>query len=77
MDLKIVAVNRIPKQSNVIDCGVFVLKYIETVLSPTKVSWAMRKGWQSDMSRFRAEITFDILRIFHDLVLENIDNLET
>ncbi|KAK8950113.1 hypothetical protein KSP40_PGU022059 [Platanthera guangdongensis] len=77
MEWKIVAVNGIPKQSNGIDCRVFVLKYMETVLSPTEVSWAMRKGWQLDMPHFRAEITADILRIFHDLVLENIDNLET
>ncbi|KAK8928459.1 putative ubiquitin-like-specific protease 1B [Platanthera zijinensis] len=77
MDWKIIPVNGIPKQSNGYDCGVFVLKYMETVLSPTEVSWAIRMGWQSDMPRFRAEITADILRIFHYLVLENIDYLET
>ncbi|KAK8939321.1 hypothetical protein KSP40_PGU013319 [Platanthera guangdongensis] len=77
LDWKIKDVHGIPKQANGIDCGVFVLKYMETVLSPKEVPWATTKGWHSDMSRYRAELTAEILRIFHDLVLENIENLET
>ncbi|KAK8936101.1 Ubiquitin-like-specific protease 1A [Platanthera zijinensis] len=77
LDWKIEDVPGIPKQANGFDCGVFVLKYMETTLSPKEVSWASTKGWHSNMPRYRAEITAEILRIFHDLVLKNIDNLET
>lgn len=72
LDWKIVPIHGIPKQSNGFDCGVFVLKYMEAALSPTEVQWETKMGWQDEMPRFRAEITADILRVFHDLVLANI-----
>ncbi|KAK8914222.1 hypothetical protein KSP39_PZI024044 [Platanthera zijinensis] len=68
LDWKILSVQEISKEDNEIDCGVSVLKYMEAALSPKEAAWKRKKGWQAEMPRFRAEITADILCVFHDLV---------
>lgn len=53
----------IPQQENHVDCGVFVVKYMERIAQRGPVDWKECKDWQSQMSYFRAQICADILKI--------------
>ncbi|KAK8940126.1 Ubiquitin-like-specific protease 1D [Platanthera guangdongensis] len=43
LDWKIEPVEGIPKQRNEIDCGVFVLKFMEAALSTSEIAWEKTK----------------------------------
>ncbi|KAK8953750.1 putative ubiquitin-like-specific protease 1B [Platanthera guangdongensis] len=62
-ECEISMVDSAPQQMNRYDCGVFVLKYMEAMTSANKINW---EHWQSKMSRFRAELTDEILQNFAD-----------
>ncbi|XP_020578200.1 ubiquitin-like-specific protease 1 isoform X2 [Phalaenopsis equestris] len=62
----VVMTRGIPVQSNSYDCGVYVCKYMETLVRKEKVNWAEKKDWQELMHLFRAEIVYDICKFALD-----------
>ncbi|KAK8947930.1 Ubiquitin-like-specific protease ESD4 [Platanthera guangdongensis] len=66
-------VDDLPQQDNGNDCGVFVMKFMEAVLSTKTVAWKELKNWCEEMPTFRAEITANIFRAFSN-VIESNDN---
>ncbi|PKA60588.1 hypothetical protein AXF42_Ash019481 [Apostasia shenzhenica] len=56
-------VQKIPRQFNSNDCGIFVLKYIERLLDKSTDGWTWTEymNWQDNMCLIRAEIAYEIL----------------
>ncbi|PKU70175.1 hypothetical protein MA16_Dca010296 [Dendrobium catenatum] len=50
----------LPAQENNVDCGMFVCKYMETVIQYNNIEWDMHNNWQSNMALFRAEFAYAI-----------------
>ncbi|KAI0520210.1 hypothetical protein KFK09_007681 [Dendrobium nobile] len=51
----------IPTQTNGYDCGMFICKYMETVIQPNSVKWELLLDLQAEMPKFRAELAFMLL----------------
>ncbi|XP_020573215.1 sentrin-specific protease 2-like isoform X1 [Phalaenopsis equestris] len=58
----VVMTRGIPVQSNSYDCGVYVCKYMETLVRKEKVNWAEKKDWQELMHLFIVEIVYEICK---------------
>jgi len=63
----------LPQQENGHDCGVFVCKYMEFVLRCKPIDWTKYHDWQAKMHRFRAEIAYNIIEAFYDLIKTKIE----
>ncbi|KAK8930795.1 Ubiquitin-like-specific protease ESD4 [Platanthera zijinensis] len=61
-------VDDLPQQDNGDDCGVFVMKYMEAVMSSKTVVWKETIDWCKEMPKFRAQITANIFRAFSNLI---------
>ncbi|KAK8954054.1 putative ubiquitin-like-specific protease 1B [Platanthera zijinensis] len=61
-------VDDLPQQDNGDDCGVFVMKYMEAVMSSKTVAWKETIDWCKEMPKFRAQITANIFRAFSNLI---------
>ncbi|KAK8962803.1 hypothetical protein KSP40_PGU008715 [Platanthera guangdongensis] len=57
-------VNAAPTQNNADDCGVFVIKYMETITSRELICWSRHTDWHLQMPKFRAQIACDLIRCF-------------
>ncbi|KAL0922215.1 hypothetical protein M5K25_006185 [Dendrobium thyrsiflorum] len=55
------AVVGVPVQSNSVDCGVFVCKYMEAAIQPEAVVWPDQQHWAANMPKYRAELAYAIL----------------
>ncbi|KAK8963525.1 hypothetical protein KSP40_PGU004628 [Platanthera guangdongensis] len=66
-DWPIVEVAALPQQENEDDCGVFVLKFMEVVLSNEPISWNECSSWPAEMAKFRAKIAADLLATFSEI----------
>ncbi|KAK8955766.1 putative ubiquitin-like-specific protease 1B [Platanthera guangdongensis] len=66
-DWPIVEVTGLPQQANGDDCGVFVLKFMEVVLSNEVISWSECCSWLAETGKFRAEIAADLLTTFSEI----------
>ncbi|KAH0461549.1 hypothetical protein IEQ34_009124 [Dendrobium chrysotoxum] len=51
----------VPTQTNIIDCGMFVCKYMEKLIKYENVDWEQHKNLQDNMTLFRVELTYVIL----------------
>ncbi|KAL0908952.1 hypothetical protein M5K25_023467 [Dendrobium thyrsiflorum] len=51
----------VPVQSNNMDCGMFVCKYMEAAVQPEPVVWADQQHWAENMPKFRAELAYAIM----------------
>ncbi|KAK8952842.1 hypothetical protein KSP40_PGU013954 [Platanthera guangdongensis] len=59
---ELIVVEGIPRQSNYIDCGVYVMKYFETLVKCGEIDWdPCIVDWAKNMPKFRAEIAYEIL----------------
>ncbi|PKU73355.1 Putative ubiquitin-like-specific protease 1B [Dendrobium catenatum] len=54
-------ITNVPTQDNSVDCGLFVCKYMETVIQHESVQWDVHKNWQSSMTLFKAEFAYALL----------------
>ncbi|XP_020595782.1 uncharacterized protein LOC110035824 [Phalaenopsis equestris] len=50
----------ISTQTNSVDYGIFVCKYMKTLVQKGKNNWKDFQDWQAEMPRFRAEIVYEI-----------------
>ncbi|KAK8970723.1 hypothetical protein KSP40_PGU016892 [Platanthera guangdongensis] len=66
-DWPIVEVAGLPQQANGDDCGVFVLKFMEVVLSNEPMSWNECSSWPAETAKFRAEIAANLLATFSEI----------
>ncbi|KAH0465458.1 hypothetical protein IEQ34_005561 [Dendrobium chrysotoxum] len=48
----------VPTQSNSVDCGMFVCKYIENFILQSKVDWEEYKNWQEEILKFMAKFAY-------------------
>ncbi|KAL0905406.1 hypothetical protein M5K25_023825 [Dendrobium thyrsiflorum] len=55
------AVEGVPVQSNSVDCGVFVCKYMEAAIQPEALVWPDQQHWAANMPKYRAELAYAIL----------------
>ncbi|KAH0436251.1 hypothetical protein IEQ34_026448 [Dendrobium chrysotoxum] len=51
----------VPTQTNSIDCGMFVCKYMEELVKHGDVDWEQHKNLQDKMTLFRVELAYAIL----------------
>lgn len=54
----------IPQQDNSVDCGVFVMKYMEHIAKPGDISWTSCTDWHTKMPMYRAQICAEIFKYF-------------
>ncbi|XP_020592538.1 uncharacterized protein LOC110033035 [Phalaenopsis equestris] len=50
----------VPTQRNSFDCGMFVCKYMQTLVQRDEVDWSVHMNWQDHMQRFRAEFVYEL-----------------
>ncbi|KAH0461666.1 hypothetical protein IEQ34_009241 [Dendrobium chrysotoxum] len=50
-----------PTQTNNVDCGMFVCKYMENIILQNNTNWTESNDWQANMPKYRAEFPYALL----------------
>ncbi|KAK8956117.1 hypothetical protein KSP40_PGU007051 [Platanthera guangdongensis] len=72
LDWKIEPVEGIPKQRNEIDCGVFVLKFMEAALFTSEIAWEKIRIDKLQCHDFVPKRSRFFFHVFHELILVNV-----
>ncbi|KAL0929171.1 hypothetical protein M5K25_001115 [Dendrobium thyrsiflorum] len=58
----------VPTQANIVDCGMYVCKYMKTVSQLEQINWLDHTNWQDRMHIFRADFAYALLCTNMDLL---------
>ncbi|KAH0456645.1 hypothetical protein IEQ34_014552 [Dendrobium chrysotoxum] len=56
-----ITIKSAPTQTNNVDCGMYICKYIKNIILQNNTNWTDSEDWQSNMPKYRAEFTYALL----------------